>query len=258
MVPTPRTPLWSSSLLLLRRHLVRRMYLCRTHASSPFLRWSLESGSAQDYVLGYGESDGGRMACESPSLACPESKARREVASSSTFVFSFVRPTRTSKPSPTTSNLTLSLANHGISTSQLLPRTLSPCSRASSRTTRTKGFRRRRWVRASLPPSSFISTRFVSNTKPTLPLSLPPSPSFLHQALLNPYFHTSPYPTHPSKLPLPTPGTGVARILAPELNGQGQKHVLKDKKRKKGVDEDDEEDGEGSGTKKVARKLTFG
>ncbi|KAL7417346.1 kinase-like domain-containing protein [Mrakia frigida] len=78
------------------------------------------------------------------------------------------------------------------------------------------------------------------------------------EALLNPYFHTSPYPTHPSKLPLPTPGTGVARILAPELNGQGQKHVLKDKKRKKGVDEDDEEDGEGSGTKKVARKLTFG
>jgi len=81
------------------------------------------------------------------------------------------------------------------------------------------------------------------------------------QALKSPYFHTSPYPTHPSKLPLPAVGSEVTRILAPELNGQGQKHAMKEKhgggRKRKKEDGEDEDGEEGGGMKKVARKLNF-
>lgn len=84
--------------------------------------------------------------------------------------------------------------------------------------------------------------------------SLSPSPFiasliFIYwKALHHPFFHTSPAPTHPSKLPKPK-GELVPRALPPD---EGERGVTK--KRKGALLEGVEEE---AGSRKVARKLDF-
>lgn len=71
-------------------------------------------------------------------------------------------------------------------------------------------------------------------------------------ALKHAYFHTSPLPTHPAKLPKPTAEL-VPRALPPaELNGAA---TVSNKKRK--TEADDKDLDPSKGAVKVARKLTY-
>lgn len=82
-----------------------------------------------------------------------------------------------------------------------------------------------------------------------LSLSLPCNTDLIHvKALHHPFFHTSPAPTHPTKLPKPK-GELVPRALPPDEGGRGVT-----KKRKGALLEGVEEE---PGSRKVARKLDF-
>ena len=72
------------------------------------------------------------------------------------------------------------------------------------------------------------------------------------EALKHPYFHTSPLPTHPAKLPKPSAEL-VPRALPPsEGNGAA---TVSNKKRK--TEADDQDLANGKGAVKIARKLTY-